>query len=317
MKKLILTSGEQTLLAVLFKSSKKNITRELVEKEAEYWKLENHPELINSLLKKSMLKEFNGEFVFTEAGLKEGENYNSEFMKQGFDESFLTHYKSKAYRKFCREVYGTDMFLYSMINKNQIDKLEEAAEFKNTDKVLDIGCGPGELLEYLYDKYKFNAAGIDFAPGTIQSANERVKDKSGIKYIEMDIRNLNRLEEKFTKIIAVDSLYFNKDKEKTVSHITGLLGENGSAFIFYTDLIDSGKKKFSEILDSLNLNYRKNDFTADEKNHWIKTKAIAEKYKQEFENENNLKIYEERISEAEDVMKRDYERYLYVIKKNN
>lgn len=317
MKKLILNSGEKALLAVLFKSSNKSITRELVEKEAEYWKLENHQELINSLLEKSMLRELNGEFVFTKAGLKEGEKCNAEFMKQGFDEGFLKHYKSKAYRKFCKEVYGTDMFLYSMINKHQIEKLEEAADFKNTDKVLDIGCGPGEMLEYLFDKYFFKATGIDFAPGTIQSANERVKDKSGIKYLEMDIRNLNRLRKKFTKIIAVDSLYFNKDKEKTVGHIIGLLEENGSAFIFYTDLINSGRKKFSGILENLNLDYSKIDFTAEEKNHWLKTKAVAEKYKQEFENENNLKIYEERISEADDVMKSEYERYLYVIKKKN
>lgn len=317
MKKLNLNSGEQSLLGVLFRSSENSISKELVSKKAEYWKIENHQELIDSLLEKSLLLELNGEYIFTEAGLKEGEICNVELMKKGFDESFLIHYRSRAYRKFCREVYGIDMFLYSMINKFQIEKLEEEAGFDDSDKVLDIGCGPGEMLEYLHDKFKFNATGIDFAPGTIQIANERVKDKPGIKFLETDIRNLNLLREKFTKIIAVDSLYFNKDKEKTVSHIIGLLEENGSAFIFYTETKKSGKKNFSEILESLNLKYKKIDFTAEEKNHWIKTKAVAEKYRQEFENEGSLKIYEERISEADDVMKYDYERYLYIIKKKS
>lgn len=315
MKELNLNPEEQNFLAILYYGSKEKITDEYIEKEADYWKVRNFREIISSLIEKSILEKSNGDYIFSEGGLIEAAKCYVEFQKKNFDENFLTHYKSNTYRKFCNEVYGIDMFLYSMINKYQIEKLEEAAEFKNTDKVLDIGCGPGDLLEYLHDKYRFNAAGIDFAPKTIQMANERVKAKPGIKYLEMDIRNLNLLTEKFTKIISVDSLYFHKDLENTITDILNLLEKKGIAFIFYSELINTRKKKPVEILDSKNLNYRKIDFTQEEKNHWIKTKAVAEKYKQDFENENNLSIYEERISEANDVMKRDYERFLFVIEK--
>lgn len=315
MKELKLNPGEETFLAVLFHNSKKPLTKEYIEKEAVYWKIENYQELIKSFLEKSLLEEKNNGLIFTETGLKEGEKCFTEFQKNNFDENFLIHYKSRTYRKFCKEVYDIEIFLYSMINKLQIEKLEEAADFKNTDKVLDIGCGPGELLEYLYDKYKFIAAGLDFAPKTIALANERVKDKSGIKYLEMNINNLDKLDEKYNKIISVDSLYFHGDVKKSIEDIFNLLEDKGKAFIFYTNLLDHDKKSLYKILDSLKLNYSKIDFTQEEKNHWIKTISTAEKYKQDFEKENSQSIYEERISEANDVMKREYERFLYIIEK--
>ncbi|MBV6479968.1 MAG: Ubiquinone biosynthesis O-methyltransferase [Ignavibacteria bacterium] len=315
MKKLKLNSEEKNFLAILYNNSKERFTDEYLKKEADYWKVDNYVDIINSLIDKSALEKTNGDLVFTKAGFNEAEKCYNEFQKKNFDENFLIHYNSKTFRKFCKEVNGIEMFLFSMLNKIQIESLEEAAGFNNTDKVLDIGCGAGDLVEYLHDKYNFHAVGIDFAPKTIKLANDRVKNKKDIKYLEMDIRELSELKEKFTKIIAVDSLYFHKDIRKTLKDIFELLEEGGSVFIFYTEMINSGKEKFRAILNNLNIKYQKIDFTVEEKNLWINTKVAAEKYKNDFERENNLSIYEGRISESEEVMRMEYERFLYIIRK--
>ena len=305
-----LSENERELLAVLFDSHRKNkLTTELIKSEVQYWGLEDYENSLKSLLGLLLLKYENGEYEFTESGIEVGKLCRKKFVKENFDQGFIKHYKSKVFRKFCKDVHDVDFFLFSMINKYQIEVLEKEASFRQSDDVLDIGCGPGDLLEYLHDKYGFSSTGIDFAAKTIKMANERVAGKKNIVFREFDIEELSEMRERFDKIIAVDSLYFSKNLPDVIKNISGLLKPAGKAYVFFTNF--EGKIA-DEYLNKLGIRYSKIDLTEQEIMHWKKTIEIAEKYKEEFEKEGSLGIYEGRMSEAKEFITSDYNRCLYI-----
>lgn len=235
-------------------------------------------------------------------------------LKDAFDQWFIKGLESKAYRNFCKEVYGLGIFLYSVIDKEQVEILEKEAEFRSTDRVIDIGCGTGGLIEYLADKYGFYGLGIDFAKQTIQKANEKTKQKNNVSYKELDMNNLGSLEGRFDKVIVADSLYFVSDTKKVVGNIYNLLKERGKAFIFYSHL-NKINFLFDDLLKEMNIEYFKINFSKNEKLIWKKTIEIAEKYKEEFIKENNIEIYQDRIDEASEFVDKEANRYLYIFEK--
>lgn len=307
---------EEILTAIHHLISKKNSSdKESVFKLAEKWKVENPETAVTNLLGKSLINLTGKEYNLTPEGKLLALHIRKKNFKEGFDTEFTNDYKSRTYRKFCNEVYGLDLMLFSMIDKEQIEALEKEAEFKRTDKVIDLGCGMGELIEYLADKHGFYGTGADIAKQMIQISNERTNHKKNICYKEIDIDNLNELEEKFDKILVVDSLYFVSDIKKAAQNIYNLLENKGKAFIFYTNNNNS-KSYFDDKLNELKIEFRKIDFSENEKLYWKKTIEIAEKYKDEFISESNEALYNGRIREASDFVDKEVYRYLYIIEKN-
>ena len=67
-------------------------------------------------------------------------------------------------------------------------------------KILDLGSGPGQLIEELYNKNKeLNITGIDFSEGMIKASKEKNPQATHIK---MDVEDLNKIEEKFNIIFC-------------------------------------------------------------------------------------------------------------------
>ena len=64
-------------------------------------------------------------------------------------------------------------------------------ELKNYDKVLDVGCGLGDLSKYLRRR-KFNVRylGVDFIDGFIKTAKKKYENNR-TKFLRLDIKNKN------------------------------------------------------------------------------------------------------------------------------
>ena len=143
----------------------------------------------------------------------------------------------------------------------------------------------------------------------------------------MDFNNLKFPENSFDAIIAIDTIYFVYNLEKTIVKLKTLLKANGTMAIFFSQMIkpDESSKlllpnntKLAVALKKNNLKYEFYDFTVSDKNHWKKTKEVADKLKEEFENEGNKLIYISRKFESEkwlEYVESDrISRYLYHIK---
>lgn len=141
--------------------------------------------------------------------------------------------------------------------------------FKPDDKIrlLDLGCGPGELIEELLLNFKnINITGIDFSEGMLQISKNRNPKACHIK---MDAADLSSINERFDIIICTHSLPYYKNPQNIMKELNRLTADDGKLYMgfasgnnFYDKLILSFVKlttgpanypsdaKFTQIINS-------------------------------------------------------------------
>jgi trans-aconitate methyltransferase len=101
--------------------------------------------------------------------------------------------------------------------------------------VLDLGCGPGNITQYLLRKRpELNITGIDLAPNMIEIAKQ---NNPRAKFEVMDCRAVSTLNRKFDAIVSGFTIpYLDREEtEKLLSDCAALLNPEG---VFYFSLID-------------------------------------------------------------------------------
>ena len=276
-----------------------------------------------SLFQKKFIKKLNEEYSLTNEAVK--------FLKKQRADSFgkmlVQKEKSKTYGKFCKELHGKNISQFNMMDMEQLNKLLELLEIGEHQKILDLGCATGTITEYISDITKAHIVGIDFADTAINWAQERTKEKQDrLKFITMDMNALDFPKESFDAIIAIDTLYFVGNINKTIQKMKEILKENGKLGIFFSQMVKTEENKekllpnktiIAQTLKKCNLRFRTWDFTESEKEFWKKNISIAETLKDEFAKEGNSHIYESRINEAKSILKfvdsDRISRYLYIV----
>lgn len=213
----------------------------------------------------------------------------------------------------CERVYGKDLCQYDLMDMEQLDRLMGVLNLNRDNKVLDLGCGIGTITEYISDLTGAHITGIDFAAGAIKRASERTKVKQN--RLVFQVKNINDLDfpaNAFDTIIAIDTLYFVDDLEKTIGQMKAALKPDGQMGIFFSQMIkpeDSEElllprgTKLARVLKKHNLDFQTQDFTESEHNLWHKTRQVLEELKSEFESEGNIDLYDSFVEEAEQVLK--------------
>jgi ubiquinone/menaquinone biosynthesis C-methylase UbiE len=106
---------------------------------------------------------------------------------------------------------------------------------KSKAKILEVGCGPGNITKYLLAKRPdFDAYGIDIAPNMIELAK---KNNPAARFSVMDIRQISELKSEFDGIICGFCLPYlsQKDSTKLISDSYNLLTENGLIYISFVE----------------------------------------------------------------------------------
>lgn len=107
-------------------------------------------------------------------------------------------------------------------------------------KLLEIGCGPGNIAKYLLSKRPdFDIVGIDIAPKMIELAQN---NNPSARFMIMDSREIDRLEAKFDGIICGFCLPYlsQADRRKLIKDCCNLLHEDG---LFYVSFIEGDPDK--------------------------------------------------------------------------
>lgn len=153
---------------------------------------------------------------------------------------------------------------------------------KNDEKIniLDLGCGPGELIEELNSKFNnLNITGIDFSEKMLEVSKKR---NPHTKHIKMDVAELNNLNDKFNIIICTHSLPYYKEPRKVMGELSRLLEDDGRVLIGFA----SGDNFYDKLaLSFVKLTTGPANYPSDEK-----FKQIIEPYLQVEE----LKIIKEK-----------------------
>jgi len=82
---------------------------------------------------------------------------------------------------------------------------------QSTDRIIDIGCGPAAILDYLPHRVQY--LGVDYNPNYIKTAKDRFKSRGDFQVL--DINNQNKFENKeaFDLALGIGVLHHLSDKE--------------------------------------------------------------------------------------------------------
>ncbi|MBN1936224.1 MAG: class I SAM-dependent methyltransferase, partial [Anaerolineae bacterium] len=154
-------------------------------------------------------------------------------MRQWYESYYKAIPQSKAYSEFCRRVFGRDMGQHGFSDLTQIDRLIELAALGPADRALDLGCGNGQMAEYISDRTGAHLTGLDYIPTAIEQAQRRSAGKRDrLDFVVGDIGSLPFAPRSFDVLISIDTLYFT-DLDATVGQMKRLLKSGGHIAIFY------------------------------------------------------------------------------------
>ena len=111
----------------------------------------------------------------------------------------------QAWEKISEEYYKEILSPIKDSNKNplfwDIKKIKE----KQNKSVIDLGCGIGELENFLSKNFK-EVVGIDFSKKMISQSKEKNKSFKNTKFYLGDISNLKKFHNKFDLAISINSI---------------------------------------------------------------------------------------------------------------
>jgi 2-polyprenyl-3-methyl-5-hydroxy-6-metoxy-1,4-benzoquinol methylase len=123
-----------------------------------------------------------------------------------------------------------DMDLYNETYNFICDSIK-----KPKAKILEIGCGPGNITRYLLSQRPdYNIHGIDVAPRMIELATTNNPTAS---FSVMDCRNISEISEKFDGIICGFCLPYlsNFETKKLIGDSKDLLNDEGFLYLSFVE----------------------------------------------------------------------------------
>ena len=257
---------------------------------------------IRSLIEKGYLLKENNSLLLTNKGRIEATGISKAMVKDEFSKKIDRLTRSSAYLDFCEEVYGYRVYLFNMMDKQQLDFVLGSIPLSADDTILDLGCCSGSTLNPLVKKYGCRGIGIDQLDDDILD-----RPSMAITYINGDIDRISDYSLKPTVTLSIDSLYFSKDLDKLVQQLNSI--ENNKMYLFYSQyifdevfgdksILHSNNTKIADVLNKNNISFRTIDYGENERLLYENSLIVLKKYKKAFEDEENLDLYEQKLKEV-------------------
>lgn len=121
--------------------------------------------------------------------------------------------------------------------------LEELAEIqKGRTNLLDLGCGPGELLHEIGKRYpRLKLTGVDYSERMLEVSKKRNK---GACHEHMDAMDIDKLEGRFDIITCTHSLPYYRNPRAVLHKLSGLMTMNGRLLVGFA----SGDSIFDKVM---------------------------------------------------------------------
>jgi len=119
-----------------------------------------------------------------------------------------------------------------LLNENKF--LADIAHIKNTDLVLDAGCGVGGSAIWLAKNYGTRVIGISISPSQIIKARENARNvgvEQLTEFYEMDYHHTSFPDETFDVVWAIESFCHSPDKPTLFKEILRILKRGGRLIV--------------------------------------------------------------------------------------
>jgi len=245
----------------------------------------------------------------------EGEKYVERAVtKEFFGKMLIRAEQSQAFGRFCERVYGRNLAQFGAADMEQLETLLSLLKLDENSLVLDAGCGIGATTEYISDRTGAKVTGFDLAEPAIKRAQERTFDKADrLKFLLIDINDIDLPPAGFDTILSIDTLYFAKDLPKTIGQLKAALKPGGQMGLFFSetdtavtgsrDQLAAGQTTLAQALTTNGLSFTTQDLTQSNLAFWERLQQIVAELKPEFEAEGNGDLCRGRLAEGESVLK--------------
>jgi SAM-dependent methyltransferase len=164
--------------------------------------------------------------------------------------------------------YGITHKKHIICNPMSKDRLEgffPLLDIKPGSKVLDIGCGKGELLVRLAELFHISGTGVDISPYFIKDCennkNKRIPD-SDIKFLEMDgAKYRPEINESFDLVMCIGASWIYNGFTGTIKALKNMAEPNGLLIIGEPYWLKEPNDKYLEMSG-----IKKEDFNSHFKN---------------------------------------------------
>ncbi|AYF45509.1 methyltransferase domain protein [Halobacteriovorax sp. BALOs_7] len=200
--------------------------------------------------------------------------------KRAFTNYYRFARESKSYLSYCNKMHGIECFMQNNLSKKQFEAL--TTHFKPNMKVLDIGCGTGDLTDYFAKNYKLKAKGMDLV-------------ESKFKYKEANFETTWLGENEYDLVISLDGFYMLNDLYRTLNKVMDSLKPKGKFVLTYTSERPFDKSRLGKALKKRKHDVK--DFTQDDKVFNNKAKDLLQEMKSSFIEEGNSSLFHTKYNE--------------------
>ena len=132
------------------------------------------------------------------------------------------------------KLYDSRNPLVRFVCNKRLDAIIKAIPKKENLKILDAGCGEGQLLLKIVKagqrERERELYGTDMTPVAIESAKERVK---GVDFSLQNLRNLNYEDNFFDVVICTEVIEHISDYQEAIKELKGVLKKDGLLIITF------------------------------------------------------------------------------------
>jgi len=123
--------------------------------------------------------------------------------------------------------------VFSVMNRQNRQLYEDVIRLLSpaeSDNILDIGCGNGNVLNIVASRFDCTLAGIDFSRSAIKSALSRNRKFVNSGRMNLACQDMSRLpfpDSSFNKVYSINTVYFWDNLADTLIEIRRVLKPNG------------------------------------------------------------------------------------------
>lgn len=262
---------------------------------------------------------------------KEVEDY---YIESGIAESAA----SPAFRELCKQRQGIEPCQHGTVTDRQLEALvrvahESAARAGSRPRILDLGCGCGELGLHLLRRAGSRLVGVDVSASALTHARTVAAGLAiqTAEFVREDLERVSLGGDTFDVVMAVDALYWVEDLDGLLGRVLSRLSPAGAVVVLQADfensrrgpttlpwegtVVGAGIEALLEGRDDVSVEVE--DFTEEERRIWAHTPALAEAFSRQFRKEGRyflLRNLQEEAKELEKTVARaPGARYLYVL----
>lgn len=163
-------------------------------------------------------------------------------------ERFWTDYSEKYYKTLYKEV---DEYPSLVLRHEYILAMLD----KKAKTILDIGCGPGEMLVDLMKRGR-DVTGIDISKGMLDVAKKNISSALPERSCTLSVGNIEKLESRdkfFDAVVCAGVLEYLSDDDKALSELNRVLKNDGYLIVSVRNKF-CPMRIFDTILDKLKAN---------------------------------------------------------------